>query len=90
MRIAIAAGVDVDAANEHGQTALHGAVYRAADSIIAELAAAGARTDLADERDRTPLQLAEQGFNQVSSVIRRDRAAELLRSIDSDRLEKRR
>jgi hypothetical protein len=65
---------------------LHGAVYRAANTIIEELARAGARTDLADERGRTPLALAEQGFNQVASVIRRERAAELLRQLDGQRL----
>jgi ankyrin repeat protein len=86
VRLALALGVDVDAINEHGQTALHGAVYRAANTIIEELARAGARTDLADERGRTPLALAEQGFNQVASVIRRERAAELLRQLDGQRL----
>ena len=73
--------VDIDSANAHGQTALHGAVYRAADSVIRHLVAAGARTDLADELDRTPLDLAEPGFNQIASVIRRDRSAALLREL---------
>ena len=73
--------VDIDSANAHGQTELHGAVYRAADSVIRHLVAAGARTDLADELDRTPLDLAEQGFNQIASVIRRDRSAALLREL---------
>ena len=81
VRLTLELGVDVNAINEHGQTALHGAVYRAANTIIEELARAGARTDLADERGRTPLGLAEQGFNQVASVIRRERAAELLRQL---------
>jgi ankyrin repeat protein len=86
VRLALESGVDVNAVNEHGQTALHGAVYRAANTIIEALIEAGARTDLADERGRTPLALAEQGFNQVASVIRRERAAELLRRLDSERL----
>jgi ankyrin repeat protein len=85
VRLALESGVDVNAVNEHGQTALHGAVYRAANTIIAALIDAGARTDLADERGRTPLALAEQGFNQVASVIRRERAAELLRRFESER-----
>jgi ankyrin repeat protein len=86
VRLALESGVDVNAVNEHGQTALHGAVYRAANTIIEALVAAGARTDLADERGRTPLALAEQGFNQVASVIRRERAAELLRRLESERV----
>ena len=81
VRLALAHGVDIDGANAHGQTALHGAVYRAADSVIRHLVAAGARTDLAAELDRTPLDLAERGFNQVASVIRRDRSAALLREL---------
>jgi BRCT domain type II-containing protein len=60
---------------------LHGAVYRAASSIIRYLVEAGARTDSQDELDRTPLKLAEQGFNQVASLIRRDNAAALLREL---------
>ena len=86
VRLTIELGNDVDAVNEHGQTALHGAVYRAANTILQTLVDAGARTDLADERGRTPLALAEQGFNQVASVIRRERAAELLRQVEAQRV----
>ena len=78
---ALAQGIDVNAMNANGQTALHGAVYRAADSIIERLVEAGARMDLKDELGRNALDLAEQGFNQIASVIRRDRSAELLRQL---------
>ena len=81
VELALDAGVDVNAGNANGQTALHGAVYRAADAIIRHLVDTGARTDFADELDRTALDLAERGFNQVASLIRRDRSAALLRSL---------
>ena len=81
VKLALAAGVDVNASNANGQTALHGAVYRAAGSIIRNLVEAGARTDFEDELDRSALDLAEQGFNQIASVIRRDKAAALLRTL---------
>ncbi len=81
IKVALAEGVDINAANANGQTALHGAVYRAADSVIVHLVDAGARTDLADELRRTALDLAEQGFNQVASLIRRERSATLLRDL---------
>lgn len=75
-------GCDVNAANENGQVALHGAVYRAADDVIRFLVENGARTDTEDASGRTPLRLAEEGFNQAGSRIRRDRAAELLRQLE--------
>ena len=80
VKLTVAAGVDVNATNANGQTALHGAVYRAANSIIRYLIVeAGAKTEFQDELDRNPLKLAQDGFNQVASVIRRDSAAALLR-----------
>jgi cytohesin len=81
VKLAAAAGVDVNAANANGQTALHGAVYRAGNSIIKFLIESGARTEFQDELDRTPLKLAMEGFNQVASLIRRDSAAGLLKEL---------
>ncbi len=81
VKLAATAGVDVNASNANGQTAMHGAVYRAANSIIRYLAEAGARTDFQDELERTPLKLAEQGFNQVASLIRRESAAAVLKEL---------
>ena len=75
-------GADVNTGNSGGSTALHGAVYRAADDVIRFLVEAGARTDAEDAAGRTPLRLAEQGFNQFASQIRRERSAELLRQLD--------
>lgn len=83
VRMLADSGVDVNAVSETGQTALHGAVYRANNAIIEFLVNAGARTDVKDELGRTPLVLAEQGFNQVSSVIRREGAAALLRRLSA-------
>jgi ankyrin repeat protein len=81
VKLAASAGVDVNALNANGQTALHGAVYRAANTIIRYLVEAGARTDFQDELERTPLKLAEQGFNQVASLIRREAAAAVLKEL---------
>ena len=81
VKLTLAAGVDVNTTNANGQTALHGAVYRAANSIIRLLVTSGARTDFQDELDRTPLKLAQDGFNQVASLIRRDSSAALLKEL---------
>jgi ankyrin repeat protein len=90
VKLTVAAGVDVNATNANGQTALHGAVYRAANGIIQYLIEAGARTDFQDELERTPLKLAEDGFNQVASLIRRDAAAALLRKLGAKESPRRR
>ena len=82
VQLLLALGCDVNARNERGQTALHGAVYRAANDLIRFLVANGARTDAEDARGRTPLELAEIGPNQGASRIRRDAAAAVLRELD--------
>ena len=84
VRMALELGADVNAANDREQTALHGAVYRAADDLIRFLVDAGARTDAEDAAGRTPLRLAEEGFNQFASRIRRDRSAEVLRELTGE------
>ncbi len=82
VRLLLELGADVNTGNSSGQTALHGAVYRGADDVIRFLVEAGAQTDAEDKAGRTPLRLAEQGFNQFASQIRRERSAELLRQLD--------
>jgi ankyrin repeat protein len=52
-----ARGVDVNAVNDSGQTAMHFAV-RASDDIVRYLAAHGARLDVKDKQGRTPLDAA--------------------------------
>jgi hypothetical protein len=52
------AGVDLDAFNVNGDTAIHRAAARGADSIVTHLAERGARLDQKDRRGRTPLDVA--------------------------------
>src|SRR5439155_1899313 len=73
-------GGDVNAANEFGQTALHGAVYRGASRVIQFLVDNGARLDQRDAHGRTPLQLATDGFD-ADGHHRRDNEAALLRKL---------
>ena len=45
VKLLLAQGLDLQRANTRGETALHGAAYRGADSIVAYLVAQGARLD---------------------------------------------
>jgi ankyrin repeat protein len=51
-------GVDVDAFNVNGQTALHMAAARGADRIVALLASRGAKLDTRNKQGHTPLEVA--------------------------------
>jgi ankyrin repeat protein len=54
----VEAGADLDAFNVDGDTAIHRAAARGADSIVSFLAERGARLDTLDRRGRTPLEVA--------------------------------
>jgi uncharacterized protein len=57
VKVLLARGVDVNAVNDNGQTAMHFAV-RASDDIVRYLATHGARLDVKDKQGRTPLDAA--------------------------------
>jgi ankyrin repeat protein len=59
VQLAIELGGDVNAADAAGETALHGAAYRGADSIVELLVAKGARLNARNSRGWTPLTIAE-------------------------------
>jgi hypothetical protein len=54
--------MDVNAVNSMGLTAVHGAANRGSDDIIRFLVGKGARLDVKDSEDRTPLTWAEGVF----------------------------
>ena len=58
VELALELGADVDAANEAGNTALHGAASRGLDAIVQRLADAGATVTVQNKRGRTPLDMA--------------------------------
>ena len=74
-------GADVNAVNEAGDTALHGAAWRErADSIVRFLVDRGAGMDAKNYRDWTPLVIAE-GIHTGGNYIKSDTTAALLRSL---------
>jgi ankyrin repeat protein len=79
-------GGDVNAANSHGDTALHGAVYRGGNvAVIQFLADRGAKLDAVNEHGWTPV-IAADGLEYTPAVLKRyPEAAALLRKLLADR-----
>ena len=74
-------GADVNAVNQAGDTALHGAAWRErADSIVRFLADRGAGLDAKNHRDWTPLVIAE-GIHTGGNYIKSDTTTALLRQL---------
>jgi ankyrin repeat protein len=59
VKVALEAGIDVNAVGENQWTALHGAAYTGSDAIIQVLVEHGAQLDLKDGFGQTPLSIAE-------------------------------
>ena len=62
VRMLLDLGLDVNAVNSRGETALHGAAYKGADSITAFLIETGARLDSRNEVGWTPWTIANGVF----------------------------
>jgi ankyrin repeat protein len=58
VKLCASLGLDVNAATDKGDTALHGAAHRGADSIVKFLAENGAKIDARNKRGFTPLDIA--------------------------------
>jgi hypothetical protein len=58
LSLVVEAGVDLDAFNVNGETAIHRAAARGADSLVTYLAERGVRLDTLDRSGRTPLDVA--------------------------------
>jgi ankyrin repeat protein len=75
LRIGLERGADINAANDLGNTALHGAAERGTAKVVEFLVARGARLDAKNKKGQTPLDMA-LGFAPV-----RESAASLLRDL---------
>jgi ankyrin repeat protein len=62
-------GFDVNAVNQMGLAAVHGAANRGSDDVIELLAKRGARLDVKDKEGRTPTTWAEGVFLATNSPI---------------------
>ncbi len=81
VRLCVELGADVNAVNEAGDTALHGAAWRErADSVVQFLVDRGADVEAKNYRDWTPLVIAE-GIHTGGNFIKSDTTAALLRRL---------
>ena len=73
-------GADVNFVADTGETAMHAAAYRGANSVVQYLFDKGAKLDVADKVGRTPLVIAE-GVEYGNSFAAQAHTAELLRKL---------
>jgi ankyrin repeat protein len=86
VQLAVALGADIHATTETGLTALHGAAYTGADSIVQFLVGKGANVNAADQYGQTALTIAQRirppGLpNQFRSDQVYDTTVKLLRDL---------
>ena len=73
-------GADVNFVADTGETAMHAAAYRGANSVVQYLFDKGAKLDVVDKIGRTPLTVAE-GVEYGNSFAAQPHTAELLRKL---------
>jgi ankyrin repeat protein len=81
VRMCLELGFDVNAVNQMGLAAVHGAANRGSDDIIELLAARGARLDGPDKEGRTPITWAEGVFLATNSPFAKPSTIALLRKL---------
>ena len=79
----IEAGGDVNAINEAGFMALHGAAFSGNEEVIRYLVDRGASIDAQDFRGRTPYRIAE-GAKQAFALVKQPEIAEAIRELGAD------
>ena len=84
IELAMASGLDINAATDRGETALHGATRHAAHDVMRFLVDQGADLNaLTAWHDQTPLRLA-QGYTYSGTYVRYPETAELLLELGAD------
>ena len=83
VKLCVELGMDVNAVNSMGLTAMHGAANRGSDDIIRYLVQQGARIDVKDAEGRTPLTWAEGVFLATHPARPKQSSIELLKKLAS-------
>jgi ankyrin repeat protein len=80
-RLAIELGGDVNAANDAGNTALHGAAYIKSNALVQLLVDKGAIIDVANKRGQTPTTIADTIRAGSATMSSRTSTGDLLRKL---------
>ena len=87
VQVAFGLGIDIDAVDANGETAMHGAAYKHLPKVVTLLAEAGADVEVwnrANRRGATPLGIAvgmHRGMNLLSSPATADAVRDALRAV---------
>ena len=81
VQLCLELGADVNAVNQMGLGAVHGAANRGSDDIIELLAQRGARLDVPDKEGRTPYAWAEGVFLATNSPVAKPTTMALLKKL---------
>lgn len=84
VRFALELGADVNATNDAGRTALHGAAHIRSDAIVRLLVDHGAQVNVEDQRGITAIMIAEGGGHVLLPGLGGGSTADLLRTLGSD------
>lgn len=85
VELCVELGMDVNATNSMGLTAIHGAANRGSDAIIEFLVSRGARLDVADNEGRTPLDWAHGVFLATHPAEPKPSSIELIERLAAER-----
>jgi ankyrin repeat protein len=85
VKLCLDRGVDVNAANSMGFTAMHGAANRGWESVVQILADHGAKLDPKDKEGRTPMTFAQGIFLAIKPPEAKPKAMALLNKLMAER-----
>jgi hypothetical protein len=83
-KLALELGADVNATNDNGNTALHGAAYTKSNAIVQFLVDHGATMTLKNKRGQTPLMIADTIRAGSATIAGRTSTGDLLRKLAGD------
>ena len=83
-KLALELGSDINAVNDAGSTALHGAAHTKADTIIKFLAASGADLNVRNKRGQTPLMIADTVRAGSATINQKTPTGDLLRALGAE------